>query len=118
MKKKNGFPKLFYLFMVKLVMLTAAQAVRGLANVSLLLFISSTIILRALRQSSVTISRTFPLCLNFERLKGARFLDHSGDPHTLLKIGSNNQIHRYDLELHHHRQFATFHKFILAFYPS
>jgi hypothetical protein len=26
-------------------------------------------------------------------------------------------MHCYDLRLHHHRQFATFHKFILEFYP-
>jgi hypothetical protein len=57
--KKNGLPKLFNLFMVKLVKLTAEMVVRGLATVSLFMFNSSDIILRAYRPSRATISWTF-----------------------------------------------------------
>jgi hypothetical protein len=47
--------------------------------VSLLIFNSSAIILRANRWSCVTISRIFPGCIHFERLKDVCILDHLED---------------------------------------
>jgi hypothetical protein len=84
--------------------------------VSLLMFNSSDI-LRFNWRSHVTISRTFAIVSAFLEVEGRPLLGSS----WRSSGPSVNRLNHSDtlqwLRLHHHRLFATCHKFLLAFYP-
>jgi hypothetical protein len=84
--------------------------------VSLLMFNSSDIILRDNRRSHVTISRIFTIVSAFRKVEGRPLLGSSWRSWhaSLNRWNHSNTLLR--LRLHHHRQYATTHKFLLKFY--
>jgi hypothetical protein len=77
---------------------------------------SSTIILRAHQRSRVSISRTFATVSAFREVEG---LSLRGSPWRSSRPSLNRLTHSRTLirlKAHHHRQFATFGKFLFVFH--
>jgi hypothetical protein len=84
--------------------------------ISLLVFNSPKIVLRAHQRSRVTISRTFAFVSAFREAEGRPLFGSSWRSSCPSLNRLIIQIHCYDLKFQHHRQLTTFNKFMLVFY--